>query len=111
MRKELGKIESVSFGHGGYQGCMLGLHVTLSSGGWSVGDTRSTWDANLIECSSNAKWTEDDRSKQYDDIMRYTSKLLNDAKVHTIDKLKGIPVEVSFEGNTLKEWRVLTEVL
>ena len=26
-------------------------------------------------------------------------------------KLKGKPVEVTFEGNTLKEWRILTEVL
>ena len=43
--------------------------------------------------------------------MRYLSKLLNDAKVDSVDKLKGIPVEVTLEDNTLKEWRVLTEVL
>ena len=34
-----------------------------------------------------------------------------DAKVNSIDKLKGIPVEVTFEDNMLKEWRILTEVL
>ena len=27
------------------------------------------------------------------------------------DKLKGIPVEVTTENNTLKEWRILEEVL
>jgi len=43
--------------------------------------------------------------------MRYLSKLLNDAKVDSVDKLKGIPVEVTLEDNTLKEWRVLIEVL
>jgi len=37
--------------------------------------------------------------------------LKKDAKVNSIDKLKGIPVEVTFEDNMLKEWRILTEVL
>jgi hypothetical protein len=40
------------------------------------------------------------------------SKLLKEAKVDSVGKLKDIPVEVTFfEGNILKEWRVLTEVL
>jgi hypothetical protein len=43
--------------------------------------------------------------------MRYVSKLLKEAKVDSVDKLKGKPVEVTFEGNTLKSWRILTEVL
>jgi hypothetical protein len=33
MEKKLGKIESISFGLGGYQGAMLGLHVTLGNSG------------------------------------------------------------------------------
>ena len=36
MEKRLGKIESVSFGLGGYQGAMLGIHVTLGASGWGV---------------------------------------------------------------------------
>jgi hypothetical protein len=43
--------------------------------------------------------------------MRYVSKLLKDAKVNSVDELKGKPVEVTFDGNMLKEWRILTEVL
>jgi hypothetical protein len=43
--------------------------------------------------------------------MRYVSKLLKDAKVDAVQKLQGIPVEVTFDGNLLKEWRILTEVL
>ena len=39
MEKRLGKIEEVHFGLGGYQGAMLGLHVTLGDGGWGVGDS------------------------------------------------------------------------
>jgi hypothetical protein len=43
--------------------------------------------------------------------MRFVSKLLKEAKVNSVDKLKGIPVEVTFDGNILKDWRILTEVL
>lgn len=111
MEKKIGKIESVSFGIGGYQDAMIGLNVTLSSSGWGVGDSRVAWDAELIKWTKNCKWTESERDKQYSEIMRYVSKLLKDAKVKTVDKLKGIPVEVTFDGNILKEWRVLTEVL
>lgn len=111
MEKRLAKIEKVEFGIGGYQDAMLGLHVTLSGGGWGVGDTRSAWDAEMIKHSDYCKWTEEDRDKQYSDIMRYLSKLLNDAKVKTVDQLKGTPVEVTMDENILKEWRVLTEVL
>jgi len=76
-----------------------------------ISDTRSAWDAERIECSEYAKWTEADRSKQYDEIMRYVSKVLSDAKVDTIDQLKGKPVEITFEDRVIKSWRILTEVL
>ena len=49
MEKRLGKIESVHFGLGGYQGAMLGLHVTLGTDGWGVGDSRANWDAEQIK--------------------------------------------------------------
>ncbi len=115
MNTLLGKIERVSFGHGGYQDSMLGLHVTLSGPRFAVCATKSAWDAQKIECSEYSKWSEEDRSKQYDEIMRYVSELLAAAKVDSLDKLKGIPVEVTFDdclaGSQLESWRVLTEVL
>jgi len=83
----------------------------ISGGGWGVGDFKGNWDAELIKHSEHSKWSEEDRSKGYDETMRFLSKLLKDAKVDSVDKLKGVPVEVSFDGNMLKEWRVLTEVL
>jgi hypothetical protein len=43
--------------------------------------------------------------------MRLLSKLLKEAKVDSVEKLKGKPVEVTFDGNRLQEWRILTEVL
>lgn len=111
MEKRLGKIASVSFGCGGYQGARLGIHLTLEGQGWGVGTGKDAWDYRKIECSPHAKWTEDDRSKSYAEIMRYVSGILSDAKVSTVDDLKGIPVEATFDGMMLKEWRVLTEVL
>jgi hypothetical protein len=111
MEKRLGKIESVHFGLGGYQGAMLGIHVTLGDGGWGVGDSKANWDAEQISCSEHCKWSESDRDVWYAEIMRYVSKLLKEAKVDSVEKLKGKPIEATFDGNMLKEWRILTEVL
>jgi hypothetical protein len=111
MEKRLGKIEAVSFGLGGYQGAMLGLHVTLGDGSWGVGDSKSNWDSEQIKWTENTQWTESQRDVYYSEIMRYVSKLLKEAKVDSVDKLKGKPVEVTFDGNQLVEWRILTEVL
>jgi hypothetical protein len=90
---------------------MIGLNVTITGKGWGVGDSKCEWDAEMIKCDKNCKWTEADRDKHYAEIMRFLSKLLKDAKVSSVDKLKGIPVEVTFDGNRLIEWNVLTEVL
>lgn len=109
--KRLGRIARVKFGLGGYQDAMLGLHVTIEGAGWGTVSTRSAWDKNIIKHSDYCKWTEEERSKQYVDIMGYVSDLLKSAKVDTIDRLQGIPVEATFVGMTLKEWRILTEVL
>ena len=67
-----------------------------------------------ITRATSAKWTEEDRSKQYDEIMRFLSKTLADAKVQDVSQLVGKPVELTLEGGgfgTLKSWRILTEVL
>lgn len=111
MEKKLGKIKEVRFGLGGYQHAMLGLTVSLGTDGWGVGDFKGSWDAETIKRTESTKWTEEERSKGYDETMRYLSKLLKDAKVDSVDKLKGVPVEVTFDGNMLKEWRILTEVI
>ena len=111
MEKKLGKIEDIRFGLGGYQGAMLGLHVTLGNSGWGVGDSRANWDAEQIKWTENTQWSESDRDKWFSEIMRYVSKLLKEAKVDSVDKLKGKQVEVTFDGNMLKSWRILTEVL
>jgi hypothetical protein len=111
MEKKLGKIENISFGYGGYQDCMLGLSVTLGNGEWGVQDFKGNWDAESIKVTEYTQWTETDRDRDYSNLVRFISKLLKQAKVSNIEQLKGKPVEVTFDSNLLKEWRILTEVL
>lgn len=109
--KKLGKIKNVRFGLGGYNHAMIGIHFELGGESWGVSDSRSYWDNNLIKHTVNCKWTESDRTNEFSKIMEYISNLLRDGKVDSIEKLKGKPIEVELDGNMLKEWRILTEVL
>lgn len=109
--KKLGKIKSARFGIGGYQDAMLGVYFDLGGDGWGVMDSKCTWDSNTITPDENHQWTEEDRVKLYSETMYYVSDLLNQAKVKDFNKLAGIPIEVEFDGNRLKSWRILTEVL
>jgi hypothetical protein len=113
MNTELGRISKVTFGHTGYQDTMLGIHFELSLKCKSriLGDYRSAWDPQLIPCSEHSKWTEEERNQTFADIMHYISQLLADAKVHNIQDLEGIPVEITLDGLKLDSWRILTEVL
>lgn len=110
--KRLGKIKSISFGLGGYQDCMLGLSVELGSDkeSWGCGDFKGYWGPD-IKVNKWTKWKEKDRSSGYAEVVRFAGKLLQDAKKSTINQLVDVPVEATFEGNTLKSRRVLTEVI
>lgn len=108
IEKKLGKIDRVSFGHGGYQDCMIGISFDFSCGPWTVSDFWGYWN---LERTKKATWTEQDRVDNLGKMVMKINDLLSKAKVTSVDKLKGIPVEVTFEGQRLKEWRVLTEVL
>jgi len=108
MRKELGKIKKAEFGLGGYQDAMIGISFDLGGEGWGVSDFWGNW---ALERSEYAKWTEAERITQLGEMSMRIAKLLEDAKIRSVSKLAGIPIEVTFEGNVLKEWRVLKEVL
>lgn len=111
MSTKIGKIESVEFGRVGYNDAYIGIGFTLSGNGWGVCDSKGYWDSELIDHNERCKWTEADRDKGYAETTRYICKLLSDAKCQRIDQLKGKPVEVTFDGNMLKSWRILTEAL
>ena len=104
---QLGKIQRVGLGKGGYDDAMFGVSFTLGGDGWGVQDFWGTW----ASYSPGAKYTQDDwmdgHVKSYFrlmDIMKF-------AKVSDISELEGIPVEVMFKNSALQSWRVLTEVL
>lgn len=108
MRKEIGKIQSVKFGYGGYRDAQIGISFALGGKGWGVGDFWGTW---AVERSNYAKWTEEDRIKILGETVMRINKLLSEAGVSKVEDLKNIPVEVTFDGMALDSWRILTEVI
>jgi hypothetical protein len=112
VEKLLGKIASIHYGVGGYQDVQLGLSITLEGNGWGTTVFNGIWDYSYIPSPTELhKWTEEDRTNNLIKVNRRISELLKQAKVPTIDKLKNIPIEATFECGTLKDWRILTEVL
>lgn len=107
-RKELGFIQAAYFGMGGYQDVMLGFGVTLGGKGWGVGDFVGDW---ATERSDRCQWTEADRQAGIAKAAWRLKEVLEQAHKKHVGELVGVPVEVTLEGNTLKSWRVLTEVL
>jgi len=112
MEKQYGKITKVVFGNGGYQDAMLGVHVNISGEGWSVNHSGpTTWNPEIIKHLENCKWTEESRDALFAEGVRWLAKIMADAKVESLDQLVGKPVVCEMDGNTLKDWRIFTEVL
>lgn len=107
------KIRSVSFGLGGYQGCQFGLFLDFEQkGGSGVSDfVTGGWDYQSIKVDEYTKWTEKERDHEMTLMCKTISKILSAAKVNDVQHLKGKPVEVVIEGNMLKSWRILEEVI
>jgi len=107
-RIELGKIKSAEFGIGGYQDCQLGVGFVLGGESWGVQDFWGAWATKPTE---HTKWTETDRCMALGHVCMRLLDVLRAAKVESVSNLQGIPIEATFDGNILKSWRVLTEVL
>ena len=97
VEKQLGKIRSVSFGYNEYT---FGLHLILGGANWGV--------STSIHYNPTYKELEDSTVTE---TMWRIQALLKDAGVDTVDKLKDKPIEVVFDGNFLKDFRILTEVI
>ena len=108
--EKIGKIQSVSFGLGGYQDAQFGLSVTLGSdvGSWGVCSFDGYWS---MEPSDHAKWDTRDQNEAFANTARKTIELLQAAKVNNVSDLKNKPVACVFERGVLKSWRLLTEVI
>lgn len=114
IEKKIGKIASVRFGSGGYQDAAFGLSLDFESKktSWGVSTFISGgWYPGVIDPDKRSKWTEEDRRKSMAELGYKIARILSAAKVSDIKELVGIPVEVTFVGNTLKDWRVLEEAL
>lgn len=108
MEKVLMKIDSVTLGNGGYQDAQFGVSFSFKTDGSGIGTFWGTWGGKRSE---HAKWTEQSRLDALGEMCLKIDKLLVEAKVKSLDKLKGIPVEVTIVGNTFQDFRILTEVL
>lgn len=108
LKKELGRISMASFGFGGYQDVQIGLTLQFEGNGWGCEKFDGFWAGKRSE---SAKWTEGDRTFALGDMAKRVSNLLIDAKARDVSELVDKPVELTFENNTLKDFRILTEVL
>ena len=110
-RKELGRIQKVSFGFGGYQDAQIGLWLTLCGGSWGVMASVGGGWSTIIKHSEHCQWTEAERDSGYSTMLREVQDILRKAKVEDVGALVGKPIEATFEGMALKSWRILEEVL
>lgn len=107
--KFLGKITKCKFGLGGRQDAMIGVSFVFQFDGiCSVSDF---WGAWAIPRSDYAKWSEQDRIDELGKTCMRLTDVLNQAKKESVSDLVGVPVEITISGQTLKSWRVLTEVI
>lgn len=109
IRKELGKIAKSRFGYGGYQDAQLGLSLEFTGDGFGVGHFDGFWSPRMW--TEHCKWSKEDQIKAFGELLVRVDKLLTDAKVDYVAQLEGKPVMLEFEGNMLKSFRILTEVL
>lgn len=109
IRKELGKIKKITFGYGGYQDSMLGFTIDFEGNGWGVSTFIGQWS---MEPSKSTKWTKESRDHALGEDCLKIKDYMDKAKVTSLDKLNGKPVEITFKDfNLFSSFRILEEVL
>ena len=108
MSEQLGKIISAEFGFGGYRDTQFGLSITLGGDSWSVSSFWGFWGE---EPSPHAKWSKEDQVRHLGETSCRIRDLLHAAKAQHVSELVNKPIAATFEGNVLKSWRILAEVL
>jgi len=111
MNKKLGKISNAKFGRVYDKEFIFGLLLDFGGDGWGISAT-----SHAINMCEDCKWKNpEQRFEAIEKIMTFTYDLLEEAGVHSVNELIGIPVEVEFEdgewGTKFKEFRILKEVL
>ena len=109
--QRFGKITNVYLGIGGYQDYEFGVYFDLGGDGWGCSSWMGTWSPGLRKHKPGDQWDESNRDETFSKLCRHIDELLNQAKVTKLDQLIGKPIIATFDGNLLKRWRLLTEVI
>ncbi len=107
-KKEIGKIQLVEFGFGGYQDAMIGVTFRLGGLDWGVTDFKGFWRGDPTE---HTKWSREQQINDLGGMVLWFSQLLRDAGKTHLDQLHEVPIEATFVNNSLRSWRILREVL
>jgi len=114
--KKIGKIKSIDLSYGGYRDAAFGLNIAFTvkdedgenddyyyyfDGPWAV----------HLKWRKDNKWTEQDRTNHFGNILRRVNELVDDAKVNSFSNLKNIPVEIELDRRRVESFRILKEVL
>jgi len=107
MTTKLGKITKVTLGTGGYQEAQFGFSFEIEYGIYTTGDFWGTWS----ERSESAKYSMYEWREHWIEAMLRIKKIMGEAKVQEFSELIGIPVDITFDGERMTGWRILTEAL
>lgn len=105
----LGKISMAEFGTYPDRPFLYGLQLAFSMPGSGVADGgRYT-----VNISNQCGWdSEEEKQEAFQRILvDEVAQILKDAKVNHVSELIDKPVEIEFENNWFKGFRILTEVL
>ena len=108
VEKCLGKIVSAHFGFDADYIYEFGLYLTLSLNGGA------SQVSAMITTNINPGCKYDTSNGRAEAILRMNEEVyafLKAAKVRKVDDLIGKPIEVTMENRSLKDFRILTEVL
>lgn len=108
FEQRLGKITKATYGIGGYDDTQFGLTLEFKDALGCVGHFNGFW---IGKPSSNAEWTTDDQTMRLGGTALALYALLCDAKKTRVEELVGVPVQLTFKGQSLIAYRILTEVL
>lgn len=105
--KELGKITFAEFGTSKAYPFLIGLQLCFKIESGGIGDGGKY----TVNISPECKWEELNREATITKYIEEVDRILEDAKVNYVSELLNKPVEVTMEGNTFKDFRILAEVL
>lgn len=105
--KELGKITFAEFGTIKDYPFLIGLQLGFRMGASAVMDGGKY----TVNISPECTWIELNREETITKSIEEVNRILEDAKVNYVSELVNKPVEVTMDGNTFKDFRILTEVL